>query len=69
MQELRFFEIYRNGEYLQLLAEGIWTSFILTVGGAVAGMFFAIILSSVRYGRVPVLGWVSALYTEVIRNT
>ena len=33
MVELRFFEIYRNSEYLLLLGQGIWVSFILTVCG------------------------------------
>lgn len=69
MVELRFFEIYRSSEYLLLLGQGVWVSFILTVGGAVAGLVLAIGLSTVRYARVPVLGWISATYTEFIRNT
>ena len=69
MVELRFFEIYRNSEYLLLLGQGIWVSFILTVCGAIAGFVLAIGLSTVRYARVPVLGQVSATYTEFIRNT
>lgn len=69
MFDLRFFEIYRNTEYLLLLGQGVWVSFILTVLGAVAGLILAIALSSVRYARTPVLGWVSTAYTEFIRNT
>ena len=45
MVELRFFEIYRNSEYLLLLGQGVWVSFILTVSGAIAGLVLAIGLS------------------------
>ena len=36
MVELRFFEIYRSSEYLLLLGQGVWVSFILTVSGAMS---------------------------------
>ena len=67
--ELRFFEIYRNQEYLLLLAEGVGLSFALTVGGAVLGFVLAIGLSGARHKRVPVIGFVSAAYIDFIRNT
>jgi hypothetical protein len=35
--ELRFFEIYRNTEYLLLLAEGILTSAVLTISAGMMG--------------------------------
>lgn len=69
MFELRFFEIYRNSEYMLLLAQGVWVSFILTVVGALAGLILAVGLSAVRYGRIPILGGLSAGYVEFIRNT
>lgn len=69
MVELRFFEIYRNGEYLWLLAEGVWTSFALTVGAAALGFVLAVALSTARYVRLPVIGHLSAVYTDVVRNT
>ena len=67
--ELRFFEIYRNQEYLLLLAEGVGLSFALTVGGAALGFILAIALSGARHKRVPVIGFISAAYIDFIRNT
>ena len=67
--EFRFFEIYRNTEYLNILLEGIVTSFLLTVFAASIGFGFAIILAGVRYGKIHFLDSVSASYTEFIRNT
>ena len=69
MAELRFFEIYRSGEYLTLLGKGVAVSFGLTVAGAAAGLVLAIALSGARYARVPLLWRLSALYTEFLRNT
>jgi len=67
--ELRFFEIYRNQEYLLLLAEGVGLSFALTVGGAALGFILAIALSGARHKRVPIIGFMSAAYIDFIRNT
>ena len=67
--DLRFFEIYRTPEYLWLLAEGIGLSFALTVGGAILGLLLAIFLSTTRHARIPVVGLLSAVYTDFIRNT
>jgi len=50
--EFRFFEIYRSTEYLNILLEGIITSFILTVFAATIGFAFAIILAGVRYAKI-----------------
>ncbi|MEM7406034.1 MAG: amino acid ABC transporter permease [Pseudomonadota bacterium] len=69
MDELRFFEIYRNADYLALLAEGMGFSFGLTLGGAVFGLAFALLLSVTRHIRTPMLGLASAAYTDFIRNT
>ena len=67
--EFRFFEIYRSTEYLNILLEGIITSFILTVFAATIGFGFAIILAGVRYAKIYFLDSVSTSYTEFIRNT
>ena len=67
--ELRFFEIYRHGDYLLILAEGAWVSFILTVLGAIVGFLLAVGLSVARHARTPLLRLVSATYVEVMRNT
>lgn len=69
MFELRFFEIYRNGDYLLRLAEGIWLSISLTVGAAVIGFILAGILAAARNAKVPVAAQLSAAYVEFIRNT
>ncbi|MFW2543095.1 amino acid ABC transporter permease [Primorskyibacter sp. 2E107] len=67
--ELRFFEIYRNADYLWLLAEGVMTSAGVTLAGAVLGFVFACGLAFARYERVPVLRWIAAGYVDFIRNT
>ena len=69
MFELRFFEIYRNGDYLLRLAEGIWLSISLTVGAAIIGFIVAGLLAAVRNAKVPVAAQISAAYVEFIRNT
>lgn len=67
--DLRFFEIYRNAEYLQLLLEGAGLSAGLTVAGGVAGFCLATVLALVRYWRLPVVHNVATVYVEFIRNT
>lgn len=67
--EFRFFEIYRNAEYLRLLAEGAGLSAALAVGGGLMGLIIATLLASFRYSKVPVLQQISTGYTEFIRNT
>ncbi|WP_346893835.1 amino acid ABC transporter permease [uncultured Roseibium sp.] len=67
--ELRFFEIYRNHEYISLLLEGSCLSIALTVGGGIAGFVFATGLAGARYARLPILSQISAVYVEFVRNT
>lgn len=69
MFDLRFFEIYRNSDYLIRLAEGIWLSISLTVGAAIIGFLCAAMLAVLRNAKVPVLAQISATYVEFIRNT
>ena len=67
--ELRFFEIYRNSEYLYMLASGAGLSAFLTVLGGAFGLVFAIGLAISRSRNVPALGLLAACYVELIRNT
>ncbi|WP_282047491.1 amino acid ABC transporter permease [Roseibium album] len=69
MANVRFFEIYRNPEYLWLLAQGAMVSAILTVGGGICGFVFAIVLAALRHYQMPILAQLAACYVEFIRNT
>lgn len=67
--DLRFFEIYRNADYIWLLVEGAGLSIALAVGGGAAGFVMAVLLAASRYFSVPVLGLAAAAYVDFIRNT
>ena len=67
--DLRFFEIYRNSEYIWLLLQGAGLSAVLAIGGAAMGLLLATGLAASRYGKVPVLHQISTGYVELIRNT
>ena len=67
--ELRFFEIYRNPEYLWLLAEGVGFSAALTLAGAVLGFILACGLAVARHEQIPVLRWIAAAYVDFIRQS
>ncbi|MEO1293720.1 MAG: amino acid ABC transporter permease [Pseudomonadota bacterium] len=67
--DLRFFEIYRNAEYVVLLAEGALVSAGLTLLAGIIGFGLASILASFRYFAVPICAQLSTAYVEFIRNT
>ena len=67
--DLRFFEIYRSGEYLGLILGGALTSLGLTVVAGIAGFVFAFLLALLRFMRVPVLERIAAGYIDFIRIT
>lgn len=67
--DLRFFEIFRNADYLQLLFEGAALSAGLTLLAGIIGFMIAMILAFLRYRRVSGIHWVAAAYVEFIRNT
>ncbi len=67
--DLRFFEIYRSGEYLFMLLQGAMFSILLTVSAAILGFLMALALSGVRFAGVPYLRNVATGYVEFIRNT
>ncbi|CTQ67253.1 amino acid ABC transporter permease [Roseibium alexandrii] len=69
MFDLRFFEIYRNPEYLLLLGEGAAVSAFLTVIGGALGFVLATNLAALRHYKVPILAPIAAIYVEFIRNT
>jgi hypothetical protein len=67
--ELRFFEIFRNTDYLWLLFEGTALSAGLTLLAGIIGFAIAMILAFLRHRRVFGIHWVAAAYVEFIRNT
>lgn len=67
--ELRFFEIYREPDYLLLLGEGILKSGALAIVGGLAGFLFATFLAMSRHWKWPLIQYVAAAYVEFIRNT
>lgn len=67
--DLRFFEIYRNPDYLWRLADGLWLSLWLTITAAIIGMIFATGLALARHAKTPILAPLSAAYVEFTRNT
>ena len=69
MSELRFFEIYRSQEYLDLLFSGALTSAWLTLAAGIIGFLLAFVLASIRYWRVPLLNILAAGCVDFIRNT
>lgn len=69
MTELRFFEIYRSEEYLNLLFSGAMTSASLTIASGILGFLLAFVLASIRYWKVPFLNILAAIYVDFIRNT
>ncbi len=67
--DLRFFEIYRRSDFIVLLLEGALFSIALTLAGAILGLILALMLSGVRYAKVPFLQHLATCYVEFIRNT
>ena len=67
--DLRFFEIYRSGEYMGLILGGALTSLGLTIAAGVAGFMFAFLLALLRFRKVPILEYIAAAYIDFIRNT
>lgn len=67
--DLRFFEIYRNADYLWRLLEGAGLSVALSALGGAVGFVFAISLALGRYWRIPFIQHLCTAYVEFIRNT
>ncbi len=67
--ELRFYEIWRQPEYIERLITGIGWSLLLTVVAAAAGFLLAGVLAVARRSKRPLLYLPAATYVEIIRNT
>ena len=68
--DFRFYEIWREPEYLLRLAHGIWTSVWLTILAALLGFSFAILLAVTRRSQTwRIASWLAAIYVEIVRNT
>jgi len=67
--EFRFFEIYRESEYLVLLAEGIATSVALAIGAGLLGFFLATLMALSRYWKIRPASEIAACFIEFFRNT
>jgi len=68
--DFRFYEIWREPEYISRLIDGIWTSVWLTILGALFGFSLAIVLAVMRRStRHHWMSWIAAVYVEVVRNT
>ena len=69
MFELRFFEIYRSEEFVNLLIEGILVSTGLTISAGIFGFIIAFILAAAIYWKIFALSFISTCYVDFIRNT
>lgn len=69
MFEFRFYEIFREPDYVSRLIDGIGMSVGLTVGAAVIGFAVAILLACARRSDRRIFRWPAACWIEVLRNT
>ncbi len=67
--EFRFYEIWREAEYIERLLTGIGWSLLLTIAAATLGFGFAIVLAIGRRSSNRWYASLSACYVELIRNT
>lgn len=68
--DFRFYEIWREPEYISRVLDGILTSVWLTVLAAIVGFSLSIVLALLRRSkRYAALSWLAAAYIEIIRNT
>jgi len=69
MFEFRFFEIWRNPEYIDRLISGVFTSFWLTALSAAIGIMLALGLACTCRLKSIVFSSIAKAFVEVIRNT
>lgn len=67
--DFRFYEIWRDAEYVDRLLVGVGWSLLLTIVAAVLGFCFAIVLATGRRSANRLISFASASYVELIRNT
>jgi len=65
----RFYEIWREPEFLQRLGDGILLSAQLTSLAGLLGFLLALFLAAGRRHHQPLLSWPCATYVELVRNT
>lgn len=70
MFEFRFYEIWRSAEYVEVLLNGVFTSFWLAVVGSAIGFVIGVGLALAQSKAVPLMVRVPVVgYIEFIRNT
>lgn len=69
MFDFRFYEIWREPEYLERLVDGALLSFTLTTGAAIIGFIAAIGLALARRSSSRAMSVPAAVYIELLRNT
>ena len=69
MFEFRFYEIWREPEYLERLVDGAFLSTALTSSAAAIGFTAAVGLAVARRSRNRLVSYSAGTYIEVIRNT
>lgn len=70
MFEFRFYEIWRQPEYVDTLLLGVWNSLWLTVVGSIIGITLGCMLALAQGREMPLwLRFPSVSYVEFIRNT
>lgn len=69
MFDFRFYEIFRDPEYVERLVNGLILSVGLTTGAAIIGFAAAVVLACARRSRRVMLRWPAACWVEVLRNT
>lgn len=69
MFDFRFYEIWREADYLNRLGYGVWMSIWLTVLAGIIGFILAIGLARARRSAKRWLSLPASMYVESIRNT
>lgn len=69
MFDFRFYEVFREPEYVSRLLDGLVLSVGLTVGAATIGFVAAVGLACARRSSKRYLRWPAACWVEVLRNT
>ncbi len=68
--DFRFYEIWREPEYIERLLDGAWTSFALSTGGGLFGLALGLILAAGQGRAVPApVRYLLVAYIELVRNT
>ena len=70
MFEFRFFEIWREPDYIDRLINGVLLSVELSTIGGILGLFLGLVLAALKTQNSPlIIRYLSSTYIEIIRNT